>query len=827
MEQQRPRRRCSLARVLIGVVVFALVAFVATHGWLQSLQDVEREVEHLFHPHQMGRDHFVRTPTDGADTLCDEGGCRSLPVAEPSVEVQRDATDDVSRPGTRQNVAERVYYRRRPGDGSGTSAAEAERRAADEGERTRVKAAEAAAAREAPRETRHHYVVEDDGALRARRAREVHLGIRDAGPHALATGYTGSDFPEEDHDPNAPEDLQKHFEETAVLWDRVRRELDKLPIPLVEEPTGKELYHQGYDPWDFKCYDLSCLEGRNLTYTPPPGVVVRAGGKREFDNEGPSVQESLRMLGGKPATELREFPEVVAKRKRGEKPYMDDDDEAGGASTQAAVDVGIKPQAAPGHDDDDGEDKSAVAAADVVFAGGSWAPTAQTERTTPAPTARPKATPTTPIACKSAVYWRAPSHARSTLRRRHRSETHEKRYVTFEPDHGGWNNIRMGMETAALFAWSTGRILVLPAKARLYLVSKAAKAHGPFDFYDLDLITEGGGVTTTEEYLKERTGTSEVQGCKDEHLASCKALHFKLRELAHTVLWKPRTDFLVLGTRFGAPDDTTTRSIKKHAAGRKLVDVDRHPSHNATTIHFATDAKRDLRFLTHFYTFMRWARADLGRAARRVARDELRYRREIQCAAAEVIDLLNEKAKGKNWTAIHVRRGDFQFTEAKVDANAVLKAVDSVAQDSLVYVATDERKRDFFAPLAQKYTLVFLDDLATKGSKLQAALLEDPNWAGMVEQLICGAAPVFLGTWWSTFTGYITRIRGYRGLRSTTFYVLPKYRNAFIKSSKPVGGAAWWREWPTGFEDIDDDHRLFAFAREMSGHVHQDWHDAE
>ena len=43
----------------------------------------------------------------------------------------------------------------------------------------------------------------------------------------------------------------------------------------------------------------------------------------------------------------------------------------------------------------------------------------------------------------------------------------------------------------------------------------------------------------------------------------------------------------------------------------------------------------------------------------------------------------------------------------------------------------------------------------------------------------------------------------------------------------PVGGAAWWREWPTGFEDIDDDHRLFAFAREMSGHVHQDWHDAE
>ena len=56
----------------------------------------------------------------------------------------------------------------------------------------------------------------------------------------------------------------------------------------------------------------------------------------------PTCTNRLRMLGGKPATELREFPEVVAKRKRGEKPYLDDDDEAGGASTEAAVDVGAK-----------------------------------------------------------------------------------------------------------------------------------------------------------------------------------------------------------------------------------------------------------------------------------------------------------------------------------------------------------------------------------------------------------------------------------------------------------------------------------------------------
>ena len=112
------------------------------------------------------------------------------------------------------------------------------------------------------------------------------------------------------------------------------------------------------------------------------------------------------------------FRKSSRKENGGEKPYMDDDDEAGGASRKRPWTSAPNPRAkaAPCRDDDDGE--SAIAAADVVFAGGSWAPTAQTERTpatTPAPTIQTK--------CKSAVYWRAPSHARSQLRRRHQSET--------------------------------------------------------------------------------------------------------------------------------------------------------------------------------------------------------------------------------------------------------------------------------------------------------------------------------------------------------------------------------------------------------------------
>jgi hypothetical protein len=44
------------------------------------------------------------------------------------------------------------------------------------------------------------------------------------------------------------------------------------------------------------------------------------------------------------------------------------------------------------------------------------------------------------------------------------------KYLTFEPDEGGWNNIRMAMETTIAMAISMGRILVLPPDMTYYLL---------------------------------------------------------------------------------------------------------------------------------------------------------------------------------------------------------------------------------------------------------------------------------------------------------------------------------------------------------------------
>lgn len=51
------------------------------------------------------------------------------------------------------------------------------------------------------------------------------------------------------------------------------------------------------------------------------------------------------------------------------------------------------------------------------------------------------------------------------------SETDDVKYLTFEPDRGGWNNIRMSMEIVFVFAAATGRTVVLPPDQPLYLLN--------------------------------------------------------------------------------------------------------------------------------------------------------------------------------------------------------------------------------------------------------------------------------------------------------------------------------------------------------------------
>lgn len=69
----------------------------------------------------------------------------------------------------------------------------------------------------------------------------------------------------------------------------------------------------------------------------------------------------------------------------------------------------------------------------------------------------------------------------------------------------------------------------------------------------------------------------------------------------------------------------------------------------------------------------------------------------------------------------------------------------------------------------------------------------------MVESIVCSRAKVFAGTFFSTFTGYIHRLRGYHGLGEDTYYHSTG-RVTFLQMKKSVGHG-FSREWRAGWTD--------------------------
>lgn len=123
------------------------------------------------------------------------------------------------------------------------------------------------------------------------------------------------------------------------------------------------------------------------------------------------------------------------------------------------------------------------------------------------------------------IYWKnVPNDIdyRSPISPHHlKNESHD-RYLTFEYDQGGWNNVRMGMESLIVVAHATGRTLVIPPKQHLYLLGKAhkdkedAKEHdemGFDDFFDINLLKSHRGLQVLEmdEFLEKEGVTGGLK----------------------------------------------------------------------------------------------------------------------------------------------------------------------------------------------------------------------------------------------------------------------------------------------------------------------------
>ena len=146
-----------------------------------------------------------------------------------------------------------------------------------------------------------------------------------------------------------------------------------------------------------------------------------------------------------------------------------------------------------------------------------------------------------------------------------------------------------------------------------------------------------------------------------------------------------------------------------------------------------------------------------------------------------------------------------------MEASEILKAAkEEIPEGTFVYVATDERKKEFFKDMEDHWNVVYMDNYMH--------LLEGvhKSYYGMIDLLVASRGRTFFGCWFSTFTGYINRLRGYHsqnmqaegyemGLLPTSYYYAVIDKKTSLHDYWPVKKLYYAREYPVSWRNLDFD----------------------
>jgi hypothetical protein len=544
------------------------------------------------------------------------------------------------------------------------------------------------------------------------------------------------------------------------------------------------------------------------------------------------------------------------------------------------------------------------------------------------------------------VYWRnIPNDAHYASPFAALNTPENPKYLTFEPDEGGWNNIRMAMETAVTLAHATGRILVMPPHQAIYLLDLEKKAADKNiftfdDFFHFDSIEREHAaveIISFDEFLKREGMTGHLYN-KTSGLVSFPPsnrtnwdgpqrsrghrLWPYMRTVATNPIWFfddcvvgiPDTigtegalrmvqhfhqtkDKVPARDRIDSYRDNPTpvdaapfKRLREMLAHRRNICVYGEEMQNTRVFHVMGDNDSGARLLVHFVsmlcsvssrdvgllhwdrppllltliflvnfvsmlscslkigvptcgpndsyeiTYVIWTKYNARRHAlsrpcgKRQGSTGMQkatstpftfagmYARETESCMVRrfwFVEILTQSFF-LSMTCLYadICRGDFQYKHTRVDAHVIYNNTkDILVPQSTIYIATDERDKPFFTPLREQYNIFFLDDFLHLVPDL------NKNYYGMLDQLIASRGRTFVGTYYSTFTGYINRIRGYHSQKDTadeylkgvinSYYYIPKENKQDLKHYISLLEPLWAREFPVAWRDIDHNVQTF------------------
>ncbi len=329
-----------------------------------------------------------------------------------------------------------------------------------------------------------------------------------------------------------------------------------------------------------------------------------------------------------------------------------------------------------------------------------------------------------------------------------------KRYFVFQTWQGGFNNERMSYELAALTAFLTRRVLVLPPPYPLYLLDSSSLE----DYFDVDALRSAGlEVITFAQFL------DDVLRLQPPERPSEPVLHHH-HAVWNTVAKHPRVRHLPEFS-IGGDGGQSCLVYPTLPSGAELERARGWCVANARLLGVLDNA--DLmqpeivfvptrRLFDHYYSHFFFRDAAFGRQTMAVMRQSVRLVQPAFEWAATVLRQLPP-----TFNAIHVRRNDFQYKVIRHVPVATIIANTRAAlpPDEPLYIATDEKDPEFLREWRDLYTPQRIYSLDANFSNTVAKA--PTRWLGLIEMIVASQAKMFVGSRLSTFSGYITRLRGY------------------------------------------------------------------
>lgn len=315
-----------------------------------------------------------------------------------------------------------------------------------------------------------------------------------------------------------------------------------------------------------------------------------------------------------------------------------------------------------------------------------------------------------------------------------------QKFLTFETDHGGFNNIRMGFEFIVRSVEGTGRTLVLPPPEGWYLLdwgplerlksncsphctpADSAKQNWLpgntnsqyTDFWDLEDLRRAVPTLTAAEFVQQQGNTFNL----------------------------PTTHF---PGRSNAPDDNPWKKWARSSA-KQIVGC------AATCNQLQQDKESNLMHVSLQSGARVFGCQPCDAARKEKMADYLHYTPDIVRAAAQVVAEIGLF----DYVAVHLRRNDYQYTIAGHPEQHITNLKNQLKPGENIYVATDELDGNYLEQWRAKlpgHKLYSSKDFKNVYEPLGFSRL------GLLEQVVCSGSRVFLGMPMSTYSGNIKNIR--------------------------------------------------------------------